>query len=167
MQESGELLRAFLEGIVESLKSRSILKGEYRVSQTSILPSQNNPLKFSINADDAMLHLFSFKSPGYLSSVDSVVEAFQDIQKHEVALVGGMNQVFEDMLANLSPDTFKNEEESGFMETMMPSIVKAKLWDKYQQRFMKNYGDNQEEALKAFNQKFAEEYDKSIKKMEG
>src|SRR4030095_1478814 len=54
---AGQMLRESVLGLMDGLKGRSDLKNRLRLSQTTIQPGENNPLKFSASVDEAGLTL--------------------------------------------------------------------------------------------------------------
>ncbi len=45
MEAVGRSYRLMVEGLIDVLRARSSLKGEFRMQQTMIRPVENNPLK--------------------------------------------------------------------------------------------------------------------------
>ena len=54
MEHLGALLRATAEGTLALLQSRAVAKRQMRAEGTHIAPRQNNPLKFSPDATEAL-----------------------------------------------------------------------------------------------------------------
>ncbi|MEW8047509.1 MAG: type VI secretion system-associated FHA domain protein TagH, partial [Candidatus Thiodiazotropha sp.] len=57
LQNLGKILRTSVNGTMSILRARAQMKGEFRMSQTMIQPVENNPLKFSINIEEALRHI--------------------------------------------------------------------------------------------------------------
>ena len=104
MRQTGRLLRLLAQGTLEVLQARSKLKGEFRLSQTVVRPSENNPLKFSLHADQALRELFIERRPGFLGPEAAFAEALKDIKQHEIAVVAGMRAAFDCLLRKLAPE---------------------------------------------------------------
>jgi len=63
-QQLGTVLRIAVQGLMDVLKSRAEVKNNFRLPITTIKPVENNPLKFSMNAEDALFNLFVKRNPG-------------------------------------------------------------------------------------------------------
>lgn len=59
LQNLGKILRTSVNGTMSILRARAQMKGEFRMSQTMIQPVENNPLKFSINIEEALRHIIN------------------------------------------------------------------------------------------------------------
>jgi type VI secretion system FHA domain protein len=78
-QQLAGIIRVVVQGMLGVLQARAEVKNNFRMSMTSIRPVENNPLKFSLNADDALHNLFVKRNPGYLGPAEAFYEGFQDI----------------------------------------------------------------------------------------
>ncbi len=65
-QELAGILDIVVQGLIEVLRSRAHVKSQFRMPVTSVRPVENNPLKFSMNAREALHNLFVRRNPGYL-----------------------------------------------------------------------------------------------------
>ena len=70
MEAVGRSYRLMVEGLIDVLRARSSLKGEFRMQQTTIAPVQNNPLKFAPNAgvEAAIKHVLTRFEPARLEA---------------------------------------------------------------------------------------------------
>ncbi|MCG6860717.1 MAG: type VI secretion system-associated FHA domain protein TagH [Chromatiaceae bacterium] len=161
MRQTGRLLRMLTQGTIEVLQARSTLKGEFRLSQTIVRPSENNPLKFSLDADQALRQLFVDRRPGFMGAEAAFTEALKDIKQHEIAVVAGMRAAFECLLGKLAPEAVeaalrasgKRPSKLGFGD---------KTWDFYQSfyaDFKANAGDDFQGI---FGEDFVRAYEEQI-----
>ncbi|MCH7636073.1 MAG: type VI secretion system-associated FHA domain protein TagH, partial [Proteobacteria bacterium] len=98
MQNAGEVLREFVEGITQLLASRANLKNAFSLDQTTVLPQGNNPVKLSANTKDTIKQLLVGKDGEYLGPRDAVRERVQTVV-HYVCLM----LVRDDMTTDLLP----------------------------------------------------------------
>src|SRR5262249_39092037 len=82
LQRYGELLRELTSGIRELLAARALMKSEFRIPHTVIRPGGNNPLKFSVDLEQALQALLAPKSSGYAEPLAAVREAVADLRAH-------------------------------------------------------------------------------------
>ncbi len=104
----GSILKSFSQGLVETMASRSLVKSEFRLQQTTIRPVDNNPLKFSPNGSDALKILFFSDTNAYLSACESVDESFQDIQAHQLAMMTGIQASLSSLLDKFNPGALED-----------------------------------------------------------
>ena len=100
----GQILGVTTQGLIDVLTARSAVKSQFRVPMTMMRPVENNPLKSSANAAEALLYLFVNKNPAYLGAVESFAEGFDDIKAHQMALMAGMRAAFDSMLQRFNPE---------------------------------------------------------------
>jgi type VI secretion system protein len=103
-KEFGQMIQQFSQGIVETLATRSLVKSEFRLQQTMIRPTDNNPLKFSPSGTEALKIMMFADSSAYMSASRSVEEGFKDIQAHQLAMMSGIQAAFAHLLKRFEPD---------------------------------------------------------------
>ncbi|UZE23682.1 type VI secretion system-associated FHA domain protein TagH [Pseudomonas sp. B21-056] len=107
------LLRQSLQGLQQSLHTRSELKRELRLAQTLIQDEQKNPLKFADDAQHAVQMLLQPDNPAQLSADQAITRAFRDLQAHHVALLTACRATLRATLEHFSPQRlmFRLERE--------------------------------------------------------
>lgn len=133
MQHLGELMRAAAEGTLALLQSRSVAKRHMRAEGTHIAPRQNNPLKFSPDASEALTRMLRRDaSPGFLDPVAALRDAHRDLLVHQVAMVAGMRAAVFELFSRLGPEAAENAEgpASGLAQ-LVPALHAAALWQRH------------------------------------
>lgn len=165
MKALGALFRAFTSGTRDVLISRAEIKHEMRVEQTMIRSRDNNALKFSISAEEAMLALLRPDRPGYKPPLPSVEEAFEDIRSHEMALMAGMQTGMMALLKRFDPAALEERLQPGRLDSFLPAARKARFWE----MFCATYKDIAREAADdfqaIFGRDFARAYNEQIRKL--
>ncbi|WP_213955938.1 type VI secretion system-associated FHA domain protein TagH [Variovorax sp. dw_954] len=133
MEHLGELLRTTAEGTLALLKSRAVAKRHMRAEGTVIAPRQNNPLKFSPNATEALTRMLHREpSPGFLDPVAALQDAHHDLLVHQVAMVAGMRAAVFELFSRLSPEAAETMEGPAHgMTRRLPSLRAAALWQRH------------------------------------
>lgn len=103
LQALGRAFRALVVGLRRSMIGRAAIKGEFRIEQTMIQASGNNPLKFSADDDDALSALLGIGRRIDMSAETAVAEALHDIRLHDLAVSAAMQQAVRGMLDRLDP----------------------------------------------------------------
>lgn len=111
MEHLGALLRISTEGTVDLLRSRAVAKRGLRTEGTRIAARENNLLKFTPDAAEALRFLLSRETrPGFLGATEALRDAQEDLQLHQLALVAGMRAAVFDLISRLGPDAVEREE---------------------------------------------------------
>ena len=131
----GALFRVMTEGLREVLMSRATVKNELRVEQTMIRSTNNNPLKFSLTAEDALVALLSPGRPGYMPPLAAAREAFDDIRMHELAVMAGVQSALVDLLRRFDPAALEARSVQGKLDALLPAARKARLWESFQDTY--------------------------------
>ncbi|MFV2057683.1 MAG: type VI secretion system-associated FHA domain protein TagH, partial [Thiohalomonadales bacterium] len=137
MHNSGTLLRELVKGIKQTLDTRTDIKGEFRLDMTILRPLQNNPLKFSIDVDDALTKLIQ-PPKGYLPPVEAVQEATDDLQAHQMATLEGLRAALNSLIGQFNPDVLeKNFKSTSLADNLLPAVRKAKYWELFKTQYHK------------------------------
>ena len=160
----GQLFREVVQGLMEVLAARSSIKSEFRLSQTTIQPVENNPLKFSLGVDDAMTALLTKSGKGYLPPVRAVQEAFDDIKAHQVAVLAGMQVALTSLLARFDPETLEARigEEKG-IGTLLTG-KKSRYWDEFTHLYQSIASEAEDDFQQVFGREFGRAYEEQVRK---
>ncbi|MDM0108086.1 type VI secretion system-associated FHA domain protein TagH [Variovorax sp. J22R24] len=132
MEHLGALLRATAEGTLALLQSRAVAKRHMRAEGTHIAPRQNNPLKFSPDATEALTRMLQRDaSPGFLDPVAALHDAHHDLLVHQVAMVAGMRAAVFELFSRLGPEAAENGEGPAHGVSRLPLIRAAALWQRH------------------------------------
>jgi type VI secretion system protein len=151
---AGQMLREVVLGLMESLKGRADLKTRLRLSQTTIQPSENNPLKFSPSVDDAVLRLLDPHSSRYLGPIEAIRDSFADLRNHHVALSAGIQAAIDELMSRVEPGELQERFDRGLKRgSLLGAANKMKYWDLYVE-FYQTLNQRNEQGLPVL---FAEE----------
>lgn len=163
MNTSGQLLRETTQGFRQIMNSRTSLKGEFRLGMTTIQPSENNPLKFSVDIDDALNKLLFPPSKGYLPPLIAIQDATDDLQAHQMAFLAGLRAALNSLVALFDPETFEKDLQNlSAVDSLVPSIKKAKYWEAFKTQYRKTAADAENDFLHFLGDEFATAYEQQI-----
>ena len=166
----GELLNLTVNGLYQMLEMRAQLKNELRIEDRTMIASrENNPLKHSDTARDALRYLVDVRQHGnklFLEPTKAIGDAVNDVCAHEMAVMAGTRAALLAALKMFSPETVeKRIKKSGALDSVVPALHRAKLWES----FLAMYGELEKEAEDHFdrllNQEFARAYAEQGKKL--
>lgn len=165
-QQLGTVLRIAVQGLMDVLKSRAEVKNNFRLPITIIKPVENNPLKFSMNAEDALFNLFVKRNPGYLGPVEAFEEGFQDAAFHQTAVLAGVRAAFNSMLAKFHPTHLEEVYERKLRRTALLGLGgRGKFWELYRERFEEIDRDREAHFQLLFGEEFARAYNEHLQKL--
>lgn len=159
----GLILRSVVQGVIEVLRARAQIKEEFRLTQTIVKTAENNPLKFSVNAEDALVSLLGRRNPAYLGPVEAFEDAFNDIRFHQLAMLAGMRAGFDHVMSQFDPqqlqESFEKRARRGGLLSMS---AKSRYWEQYCGQFRELAGDRERAFRRLFAEEFALAYEKQL-----
>lgn len=165
MSRMGHVMRVMIGGLQEILRTRTSIKSEFRISQTTIAPRGNNPLKFSVSPEQAIEAMVKPKTTGYLDAPEAAEQALQDVRAHEIAMMTGMEAALKGLLQRLSPDTLEGtiETSSGFGSVLKGK--KARYWEAYEKMYSDISDQAENEFFELFSNEFARAYQEQLERL--
>jgi type VI secretion system protein len=166
LRRAGEIFRAMVDGMCALLATRAMIKGEYRVDQTQIRSTRNNPLKFTRDGAEAATLLLTAGNPGYLPGVAAVAEGFRDLKTHELALMAGMQGAAAALFRQFDPEQLKQRlDRHSILASVLPSARRARYWEIYEQEYRKIAQDVSNDARGQFGTAFSRAYEEQERKL--
>jgi len=166
MRGYGEIMRELVAGIRELLAVRTLTKSEFRIEQTMIQPVGNNPLKFSVDLEQALSALLLPQRSGYAEPLPATREAIADLKSHELSVIAGMQKSIAKLLAGLAPDEIERRVEStGLLGSLLPAARKSRYWEAYENTYQRLVEECREDMRSSVRQAFAEAYFDQAKKL--
>ena len=161
LERTGQLLALTVDAMMVLLQSRAEIKNAIKSDVTTLSRSDNNPLKFSFSAADALTKLLADDVDGYMRADHAIKEAVDDLKLHQLAMLDGMKAAVKSMLLQFDPNKLaKNLEKSGGISANIPITREAKLWE----LFCEQYDAIRDEAVNDFGELFGAEFRKAYEK---
>ncbi|MEB0043796.1 MULTISPECIES: type VI secretion system-associated FHA domain protein TagH [unclassified Pseudomonas] len=156
---AARLLRQSVAGLQQSLRTRSELKNELRLAQTTVQGTQKNPLKFAVDASEALGILLQPNKPGQLPPEQAISRAFRDLQAHQVALLTASRAAVRGTLEHFSPQQLTLRFERDNKPLLATSGSRWRAYGRYHQALRQD--DDWSERLLARD--FAQAYEEQIR----
>jgi len=164
-QAIGELMPVIINGMMQILRSRASIKNEFRMNVTTIQPVENNPLKFSADAGEAIENLFLRQSSAYKQPVDAFQEGFDGIGEHQVAIIAGIRAAFKSMMDRFNPSMLEKQFDKQNKGVVLPGMQKAKYWNSYTDYYT-GFVDNMENTFQyLFGDEFVQAYEEQLRRL--
>lgn len=158
MESIGRSYRLMVEGLIDVLRARSSLKGEFRIQQTMIQPVENNPLKFAPNVDEALLLLLRHTNQAFMAPDLAVRDSFDDLRAHQLAVMAGVEAAIKHLLARFEPAQLEERMgKPGGLSSLFNGSRQAQYW----QQFTELYSNISREAQEDFQDLFGREFSRA------
>jgi type VI secretion system protein ImpI len=157
----GEIMRVTVGSMMMLLQARNAAKRLTRsTTQTTIQATENNPLKFSPSAEEAMRIMFGPKTHSYLDARRAFAQGFEDLKSHQLKTYAAMQHAVTMLMAEIDPGQIAKgvDGDEGLLDKMRSR--KSRLWDAFLIRWKANLGRDSGSAIEAFMLHFADYYDR-------
>jgi type VI secretion system FHA domain protein len=165
-QKFGEILRVVVSGVMDVLHSRQQVKDEFRMRQTYFRPVDNNPLKFSVNVEDALHNLLVKRNEAYLGPVEAFEDAFEDLRNHQLAMLAGMRVAFDCTLAEFAVDRLQEQFDRHLGKNSVFAVAaKMRYWDLFREHQEEIARDPEATFRRLFGDAFTRAYEEQLKRL--
>jgi FHA domain-containing protein len=166
MRMLGVLMRESVEGVLRLMAVRATIKNELRAEVTTIRPRNNNPLKFSPNAEAALNQLLQPALRGFLSGPAAMQSAMYDLLGHSIGTMAGMRAALAGVFSHFEPNRLEAKlSQKSMLDSLIPGARKAKLWDLYLQHFQTTSTEAEEDFHVLFGNAFLAAYEEQLDKL--
>ncbi len=160
-EQIGAILRITVESVMSLLQARTQAKQLTRsTSQTMIQAVENNPLKFSPTAEDALRIMFGPSTRSYLDAQSALAQGFGDLKSHQLKTYMAMQHAIAQLIADIDPVAMACEMEAQGGSGSWLGSGKSKLWDAFLTRWKAQLGRDSGAPMEAFMLHFADFYDR-------
>lgn len=159
MEAIGRSYRLMVEGLIDVLRARSSLKGEFRMQQTMIRPVENNPLKFAPNADEALLLLLRHGNQAFMPPDQAIADSFDDLRAHQLAVMAGVEAAIKALLKRFEPAELEARMgKPGALSNLFGSR-QAQNWQQFTELYTQISREAEEDFQVLFGREFSRAYE--------
>ncbi|MBV1882937.1 MAG: type VI secretion system-associated FHA domain protein TagH [Pseudomonadales bacterium] len=158
------VLKESIQGQMTALQVRSNIKNQFSASTTSIQASENNPLKLSVSAEEALENILVRRGRGYLPPTETIRQGFKDIDVHQKAMPIAMETTFVQLMEKFDPTVIQDlcdKNNAGIMH----SSKKAKYWDAFVSLYAEQVTGNVDAYQRLFMDDFSEAYEEAVQQL--
>jgi len=160
MEAVGRSYRLMVEGLIDVLRARSSLKGEFRMQQTMIRPVENNPLKFAPNADEALLLLLRHGNQAFMAPDQAVRDSFDDLRAHQLAVMAGVEAAIKHLLKRFEPAELEARmSRPGGLSNLFSGSRQAQYWQQFTELYSKMSREAEDDFQDLFGREFSRAYE--------
>jgi FHA domain-containing protein len=166
MELIGQLLHEAVRGTVDLLNARAAIKHELRADVTTIVARNNNPLKFSPNAEIALQHLLAPPARGFIAALPAMRDAYDDLRAHQFGIVAGTQAVLEAALQRFDPAALESRlGDRSLLQSLLPASRSARLWDLFTQHYARIRKDASDDFHTLFGHAFVKAYEEQVDRL--
>jgi FHA domain-containing protein len=167
MRVMGQLMRTALDGTLQLMAVRAATKHELRAQVTVIQSRNNNPLKFSPDAQSALEQLLQPPVRGFLPGPAAMADAMDDLVGHAIGTMAGTRAALEGVLTRFRPQALESKLTGrSMLDSVLPLNRKAKLWELYLQHFDAIREEAQEDFHNLFGKAFLAAYEEQLQRLQ-
>jgi type VI secretion system FHA domain protein len=135
MELLGKLLAVSLQGTIDLLTLRSLVKQEVHADVTTVLVRNNNPLKFFPDSQTVLTQMLRKKMPGFMEPIEAVDDAVADLHAHHAGMVAGSHACMHAALDALDPGQVGAALPApGLADKLLPHRRGQAQWQEYVRR---------------------------------
>jgi FHA domain-containing protein len=165
MELLGKLMANSLQGAIDLLALRSLVKQEANADVTMVLVRNNNPLKFFRDSQTVLTQMLRKKMPGFMEPLEAVDDAWHDLRGHQMGVVAGTRATMHAMMERLEPARFASALPApGLLDKLAPSRRGAALWASYAQEHGALAAESQDQFKTLFGPEFLAAYEKEVER---
>lgn len=165
-QLTGTFVRQTIDGLLQVLRARNMIKNELRLSVTTVQPTDNNPLKFAATVDEAIEHLFIRRGEAYMPPIQSVRESFDSLADNQLAILAGMRAAFAKVMKNFDPVELTRQFDRQSGGGLFGAGKKMRYWDSYLEYYQSLTRESESAFQLLFGEEFIKAYEGQILKLE-
>jgi type VI secretion system FHA domain protein len=166
-RDLGAIFRVVVSGVMDVLKARQQTKDQFNLGMTTFKRTDNNPLKFSADVDDALHNLFvKRQNTTYLGPVEAFEDAFDDMRNHQIAMLVGVRVAFEAMLSEFHPDHLQEQFDRQVKKGALVSMpARLRYWELYREWIHDMVRDADTSFRELFGEEFARAYEEQLRRL--
>jgi FHA domain-containing protein len=166
MRVIGTLLRTSIEGTLQLMSVRAATRVELRAQVTMIQARNNNPLKFSPDAQSALEQMLQPPMRGFLPGPAAMTESMNDLVGHSIGTMAGTRAALEGVLDRFAPKELEAKlAGKSMLDSVLPMARKARLWELYLQHFETIRNEAQEDFQNLFGKAFLAAYEQQLDRL--
>lgn len=166
METIGKLLATSMQGSIDLLALRSLVRQEVKADVTMVVVRNNNPLKFFGDSQTVLTQMLRKKMPGFMEPLESVEDACLDLRAHQMGVVAGMRTSMQSMMARLKPTRIESEAGApSLLDRLIPWRRQAGMWQAYTEQHAIATGESDDQFKTVFGPAFLSAYETEVERV--
>jgi len=135
------------------------VKREFRIEQTMLRATGNNPLKFAASDEAALQAMLLGPDRGGGAAIR---EAAEDLAAHQLATVAATQAAARELLKRLAPAGLEADTPAGGLS--LPGARERRLWEAYRRLHQQVTDQFEDDFDSAFGKAFARAYEQAARR---
>ena len=132
MEMIGGLLASAIDGTVDLIGQRAVVKREVKADVTMVVVRKNNPLKFLPDGATVLTQMLRKRMPGFMGPVEAMRDAYEDLHAHQLGTAAGMKAAMRSLHHQLDPAFIERSVGPvSVLERILPASRKVRAWNRY------------------------------------
>ncbi len=162
----GEAMRHVAHEVMLSLQDRAATKQFALAGERTMRgATDNNPLKFLPDAEQAIEAMFLRPRAGFQAGPAGLEDALKDLRLHQAAVFAALQPALAKLLGDLAPEKIEAEAETGGVR--LGSNRRARAWEIFVQRWDSKSAGHDNGILDEFLKHFSASYREVIARAQG
>jgi len=169
MERVGQLVRASVQGTVELLQARPVVKQPPLPQAAGSAAGPINPLRLAPSVEVALQHMLA-PARGFTAPGPAMTEACGDLRTHQLAYAAGMRAALEAALQRLDPAQIEgrlDERSSSGLRNLLSASKQARLWELFVEEQASVRKDVATDFHAAFGKAFSKAYEEQVQRLQG
>jgi type VI secretion system FHA domain protein len=162
----GKMLRELVQGSIEVLQARAVVKNEMRAQRTILGGKENNPLKFCPGVDYALQQLLAPTGEEFLPPLTAIREAFSDLKAHELAVMAGLLAALKAVLDRIDPQALEDSQPRSRLASLRPAKRQADLWKRWVELYQQIRTEDDDDFYRLFRSEFVRAYEDQVHRLQ-
>lgn len=163
METLGKLVATSVQGTMELIAQRALVKREVNAEVTMVVLRKNNPLKFFPDSQTVITQMLRKKMPGFMTPAEAMEDAFLDLRAHQLGVIAGMKATMDATLKKLQPTGVEKQLGAPtLLDYIHPSRRKAAMWDHFSELFDTISLETKDENQSLFGKEFLVAYEEEV-----
>ena len=167
MRLVGQVLHHAVEGTLRLVAARAAAKQELQPQATSIQSKNNNPLKFSVDPQQALAQLLQPPMRGFMSGPEAVRDAMDDVLGHQMGTMTATRAALQGVFKRFEPAPLEARlTNKAVVDAVLPMNRRARLWELYFEHHQQVQDEAQDDFHELFGQAYAKAYKQQLDRLE-
>ncbi|SHG59693.1 type VI secretion system-associated FHA domain protein TagH [Massilia sp. CF038] len=167
MELLGKMMNNCIQGTIDLLALRSLVKQEVKADVTVVVLRNNNPMKFFPDSQTVLTQMLRKKMPGFMEPLEALDDAHRDLRGHQNGVVAGTKASMDKVIRRLRPERIESALKTTPLQSAIPFRRKAALWDLYRQQHHCVAGESKDQFKTLFGPDFLDAYEKEVHRIVG
>lgn len=166
--EPPDFVRSMLQGLIDERQTRAQVAAQLRLRNQVVAPTDQNPLRHAVNAQDALRLLFGPLDASHMPAAQAIADALDEVRAHQLATCSALQAAFQSMLSRFDPQALEARFDRRLKHAgVLPIGSKFRYWQLYVELFEQLAAEHDGGFQQLFGEAFAGAYETQFNALRG